>query len=143
MAIISKIQDASGTSNKVRVTSRGQLVTGSLEFSTASSAILDTDDTPVNFWAPIAKKNFIITDILLFADKNVGVNDATVTIYETSVGPASATQTKVLLTTQMLKQTSRDFIGLNLEVTSGRWVNAVTDDNNVYVTIMGYYVDVA
>ena len=64
------------------------------------------------------------------------------TIYESSVGPASTTQTTVVLSTEMVKQSSRDLIGLNLEVAEGRWVNAVTDDDDVFVTVMGYYIKV-
>ena len=142
MALISKISDGSGTKTLARVTTRGQLVVGPADFSEASTVTLGTDNVPVNLFGPISGKNFIITDILIYANRLVGVNDATVTIYESSVGPASTTQTKVLLSTEMVKQSSRDLIGLNLEVAEGRWVNAVTDDDDVFVTVMGYYIKV-
>jgi hypothetical protein len=100
---------------------------------------MGTADTPVSFFAPQQGKRFIITDILLYANKNVGVGDATVTIYESSDGPATATQDKILMQTEMLKQTHRDMIGLNLATQEGHWLNGVTNDDDVFVTIMGYY----
>lgn len=139
MGVISKITDGTGDGFKAEVTCRGQLVVGPTSFSEATSIKLETDDVPVNLYPPKANMNFIITDILLYANKNVGAGDATVTLYESSVGPTSATQTKVILQTEMVKQTSRDLTGVNVEVTEGRWLNAVTDDDDVFITVFGYY----
>lgn len=140
MTIEIQLVDGRGSGGRACVTSEGQLIVAPAKFSTASSATMTTDDTPVNLWGPMAGKKFIITDILLYANRNVGVNDATVSVYESTDGAATATQSKVILTTEMVKQRSRDFIGLNLEVTAGSWVNVVTDDDDVFITIMGYYI---
>lgn len=140
MAIDTRITDGRGTGQTARITAQGQLVVAPADFSESSTQTLGTNDTPVNFWGPVVNKNFIITDILLFANKNVGAADATVTIYESTDGPATATQSKVILQTEMLKQTSRDLIGLNIRVTEGSWVNGVTDDDDVFATIAGYYI---
>lgn len=142
MAVFSKIVDGQ-TNSSAQVTNRNQLVVGQAAFSEASSVALITDDVPLNLWEPKSKHNFIITDIILRGDKNVSNTvDATVTIYESSVGPDSATQTKVVLSTVIPRSGVLVLNGLNLEVTEGRWVNAVTSDNNIYVTIMGYYIKV-
>lgn len=140
MAIDTRITDGRGTGQTACITAQGQLVVAPADFSESSTQTLGTNDTPVNFWGPVTNKNFIITDILLFANKNVGAADATVTIYESTDGPATATQSKVILQTEMLKQTSRDLIGLNIRVTEGSWVNGVTDDDDIFVTIAGYYI---
>jgi len=122
-----------------KVLANGQLVVGTLANSDTSVQTMGTANTPVSFFPPVNSQKFIITDILLYANKNVGVNDATVTIYESTDGPATATQSKILLQTEMVKQTSRDLIGLNLAVSSGSWLNGVTDDDDIFATIMGYY----
>ncbi len=42
----------------------------------------------------------------------------------------------------MLKQSARDLIGLNIIITEGSWVNGVTDDDDVFATVAGYYIEV-
>lgn len=140
MSLNVKIYDAWGTDAGACVRSNGQVVTGPFEYSTASTATLGTAAQSYNLWGPKSGKNFIITAMLIYANKNVGPTDATVVIYESTDGPATGTQSKVLLTTEMLKQTSRDFTALNLKVTEGSWINAQTDDDDVFLTILGYYV---
>jgi spore germination protein YaaH len=140
MTIDTRLIDGRGTGQGARITAQGQLVVAPADFSESATQTMGTNDTPVNFWGPIQKKNFIITDILLYANKNVGAADATVTLYESTDGPATATQSKVILQTEMLKQTSRDLIGLNIRVTEGSWVNGVTDDDDIFATVAGYYI---
>ena len=142
MTIATHIRD-SQTSTSARVLSTGQLVVGPAGFSDASVQTMGTAATPVSFFAPRQGQRFVITDILLYANRNVGVNDATVVIYESADGPATATETKILLQTEILKQSSRDLIGLNLATTEGNWINGVTDDDDVFATVMGYYVPTA
>jgi hypothetical protein len=138
MGIDVRLRDRS-TGAGAKVLTNGQLVVGTLANSDTSVQTMGTANTPVSFFAPISGHKFVVTDILLYANKNVGAGDATVTIYESTDGPATATQSKILLQTEMLKQTSRDLIGLNLAVSEGSWLNGVTDDDDVFATIMGYY----
>lgn len=140
MTISTNIEDGSGSSNKAKVTNRGQLVTGPIDFSRAYSVDVDTINTAFNFVPPIAGKRFVITDILLYANRNVGVNDATVEIYEATGATVTTVSTSILLA-EMLKQSSRDITGINLIVSEGRWINIKTDDNSIFATVMGYYVD--
>lgn len=141
MSIETKLIDGRGSRHKAKVSQRGQLVTGTLDFSEAFNITLGTANTPVNITTPIAGKNFIITDILLYGNRNIGVNDATVVIYENEDGPVGTVQDKIILQTEVLKQSARDITGLNLEVSSSVWVNAITDDDDVFITMMGYYVE--
>ena len=39
------------------------------------------------------------------------------------------------------KYGTRDLIGLNLKLGSGVYLSAKTDDNDIYLTMMGYYAD--
>jgi len=140
MTISTNIEDGSGTSNKACVSSRGQLITGPIEFSAAFTVTANVVDTAFNFVPPIANKRFVLTDILLYANKAVGAGDATVELYE-AAGDTVTTVTRAILTLEMVKQTSRDMTGLNLICSEGFWINIKTDDNTIFATIMGYYVD--
>jgi hypothetical protein len=142
MTVTTKILDGRGSSKAVRVTNRGQLIVGNAAFSTAYNVELGAAATAGNIVGPQSGKNFIITDMLIYANRNVGVNDARVTIYESTDGPATSTETKVIYETDIAQQTSRDLLGLNLEVTEGMWVNAITDDDDVLITVMGYFINV-
>lgn len=141
MSLPTEILDGFGGKNKAKVTKRGQVVTSPLEFDEVSNQTFDVAGTAYNFYAPKANKQFVITSILLYANKNVGAGDATVTIYEASADD-TATVDKTLFTAEMVKQTSRDFIGLNILVSEGVWINGKTDDDDVFSTITGYYVEV-
>jgi hypothetical protein len=141
MGIRSKIEDGNGTRQMACVTKRGQLVVGPLAFSEAYNVTLGTASLPGNIATPKANKSFIITALSLYANKNVGINDAAVEIYENSVGPAGATQEKIVFQTELQKNSSRDITPLNLEITTGKWLNAVTDDDDVFITVMGYYIE--
>ena len=136
MPVPSHIADPrSGTT--ARVTQFGQLVTSPIAYSIPVVNSLTIDDTPVNFIEPEANHQIVITDIILSTDRNVGANGAIVQLY-CSDAPDSATVNSSILNIEMLKNTSRDLIGLNFLINSGFWVNAVTDDNNVQITV-GYY----
>jgi hypothetical protein len=129
-----------GNDTSAKVTSRGELVTGKLNFSSAYNANAVVINTGYNLIVPRNGHCFVITDILIFADKSVSVNDATISVY-TASSATSTTAIDTILTTQIKASTSRDLTGLNLLVSHGVWVNAKTDDNNVYFTIFGYYVE--
>jgi len=129
-----------GTDVSAKITGRGELVVGKLAFSSAYSTTATVTNTAFNLLVPQDGNCFVITDILIYADKNVGVNDATISIY-TANSPTSTTAISDILTTEIKASTARDITGLNLLVTHGVWVNAKTDDNNVYFTLFGYYIE--
>ena len=139
MAVKSNITDGSGSDYLAKVTSRGELVVGQLDFSSAYNATADVAGTGYNLVEPKAGCRFVITAILVYADKDVGVNDATVTIYEASA-PDTATVDDTIATFEIPEKTARDWVGLNLIVSEGKWVNIKTDDDDVFATILGYYV---
>ena len=120
-----------------RVTEFGQLVVSPIAYSTPVSGSLSVDNTPVNFVEPSSGHQIVITDIILTSDKNVGNDGAIVQVYSSAAIDSAVVDTGVL-SIEMLKNTSRDLIGLNFIVGEGLWVNAITDDNNIQVTV-GYY----
>ena len=130
-----------GTGHGAKVTEYGQLVTGSLDYSTPVAQTLSSINTAYNFVTPISGKRIVITELLMYANKGIGANDATVEIYEAD-GVDETTISKSIISTEMLKQTSRDLISLNMIVSEGKWVNAKTDDATIFITIMYYYIPV-
>ncbi len=137
-----KLKDGSGQSYRARVTKYNQVVTGPVAYNEIKTIKLDVDDQVYNFISPRSGHKIVIDGILLYANKNVGAGDSTVTIYESAEGPASATQTKIIMQTEMLKKTSRDVVGLNYLTAEGVWINASTDDDDAFLTILYYYVPI-
>jgi len=137
----SSITDGGGTDNRALVTKYGQLVVSPIDYSIPIAKTLALTDTAYNFITPISGKRIVITEMLLYANREVGVNDATVEIYEAD-SVDSTTVSKAIITTEMLKQSSRDLISLNMIVSEGKWVNAKTDDATIFITIMYYYIPV-
>ena len=97
---------------------------------------------PIDIVAPSTNKRFIITSIIIYANKNVSANtDATVTIFEAD-GPTSTQGTNKTIFTQDIPQKVTVVIpNLNVIVSEAKWVNGVTNDDDVSFNISGYYVD--
>ena len=134
------IKDAS-SGNTATVTKFGQLVVAAVDYSTPVAKTLDAINTAYNFVEPSMNKSIVITDIIFTANKNVGVNDATVVLYE-SDEIDSTISTKDIISLEMIKQSNLALTGLNMVVSEGRFVNAKTDDDDIFVTIMYYKVPI-
>lgn len=128
------------TSKSVKVTPQGQLVTAPLKFSTIRQNTLAIINTAYNFATPQPNQAGVITDIILSAGRDVGVNGALVEIYLTD--SSTSTTTLIPITTfQMPAGTSIQLTGLNWEYTQGYWLSMKTDDNTIYASMAGYYFD--
>ena len=138
MSLNSNILDPTGKYT-AKVTEYGQLVVAPVAYSNSYFNTLAVNNTAYNFAVPNSGKRFVITDILIATNKDVGVNGGLIEIYE-SQGLTDTTITKTIYTTQMIKNTTQSITGLNLILTEGVWLNAKTDDNTAYLTIMGYYI---
>jgi hypothetical protein len=139
MSIKVTLEDGQGGGGRICVSRRGELATGPLEYSSVYNATAALDDTAYNLVPPVADWQFVVTDILLYADKGVGASDASVVLYEAD-GPDTTTVSSNIMVLEMLKQTSRDITGIRLLITAGKWINIKTNDNQIYATIMGYYI---
>tara|TARA_R100001198_G_C5242067_1_gene219670 strand:+ start:6307 stop:6729 length:423 start_codon:yes stop_codon:yes gene_type:complete len=128
-----------GGESVVRVSSKGQLSVGPLNHSVPVNVKAEVINTAYNLVVPVASKQIVITDIILTANKNVGVNDATVDIYEAD-SVDTTTINKSILQLEMLKNSNLVLTGLNLLVSSNKWVNVKTDDDDIFVTVMYYYL---
>lgn len=135
------IADGSGTKNKARVTTRNQLVTAPLEFSNMFNAQAVAANTAYNVVLPKIGKQFIITDLILYGNKDVdNTNDATVVVYEASAIDSLVVD-ETIFNNEIPRRGDLPLTGLNIEVSSGAWVNIKTSSETIFINIGGYYVD--
>lgn len=127
--------------NKAVVSEFGQLIVSPVAYSTPVQETLTLINTAYTMISPVDGKLIIITDIILTANKSVGVNDATITLYTTNVKD-ELTPTGDILELEMQQKSTLPITGINAKIDAGLYVNAKTDDNDVFVTIMYYRVPV-
>ena len=141
MSIKTTLLDGTGQGYEAKISSRGQLIVAPLEFSTSYAKVANVINTAFNFVGPKADKQFVITDMILDAAKDVSNTTAgTIEIYEAD----SATETTVatsILCIEMIRNTNRIITGLNLILNEGKWLNIKTTDATISCTVMGYFVD--
>ena len=140
MSLKNTIVDGKGSGAEAQVTTRNQLVVSSIDFSVFYPVVLSVINTGFEIVPPIAGKIFIITTIEMYADKSVGASDASVQIYE-SDDTAVTTVVNSVFNTEVPKVNDRVLTGLNIQVSAGKFLNAKTNDNNIYLNVAGYYVD--
>jgi hypothetical protein len=93
-----------------------------------------------NFYKPKSGQQFVITGIRAKADRQVSnTDDADVVIYEAS-SESATTADKVLHQEAMIRAESVTLIPMNVLVTAGKFLNAKTTDDDIHMTIFGYFV---
>ena len=127
-----------GGNAEVQVTAHGELVVAPLSPNVSKHHTMALVDTAYNFAVPKIGQIMRLQNILIYANKGVGTNDATIEVYTTNAID-SLEVIETVLTIELPKYASRDLIGLNLELPEGVFLNAKTDDNTIYATMMGYY----
>lgn len=141
MSIPSEIKDGHGSGNMVKVTEYGQLVVGAIDYSVPSVQELAVSNTGYMFIPPLSGKRIVITQMVLFSNKNVSSTiEADVEIYESTTGEGTTVETS-LLQVGLLKQTLLP-LQLNLITSEGTWVMGKTSDDDVKVSIYYYYIPV-
>lgn len=131
------------TGNAATITEYGQLVTGKVDYSSVVQETLSLVDTAFNLLGPSQGQRIVITDIILTADRLVGVNDATVDLYLADAPDALVfTPADAVLSLELEKNGKLVLNGLNLITRSGAWINAKTNDASIFVTLMYYRVPV-
>ena len=116
----------------------GQVITAPYAYDSVKAITLGVDDQVYNFYKPIVGKSFVVTGIVLNANKSV-TSECIIDVYQGS-SVADSDTTLNILKVELLKNTSMTLLGLNILVQDGKWVNAKTDDDDVFCTIMGYYI---
>jgi len=130
-----------GGGNKIPagVTTFGQLVVAPLDFSRPATARLLVAGAVVNLIEPKQGHSIVITDIMVSTSKDLGPNGANITVYEADTA-ITLTSLEDIFETEIVKNTFVPITGLNLGVPQGRFVNIVTNDANVFATVMFYRV---
>lgn len=140
MALLTLIQDDE-TGITARLTEFGALAVSPSKASTAFNAFLGEDDVPVNVVKADASQTFCITGMILTGNKLIdNVTDAIVTIYTTS-DSTSSTQEDVILSIPIARSANIPILGILLTAPKGKFINAVTTDDDVFVTILGFFID--
>jgi len=125
----------------VNVTQIGSLSTSPGFFNETSFNELGTIDTAFNFYVPRSGKQFVITSVFAYGDKQVsGSANATVEVYE-GTSESTITVDKILLQFEIGQNEFHPYNGLNLLVNSNRFINAKTSDDDVHMNILGFYID--
>jgi len=134
--------DGRGTKNKGCITPIGQLVVSPFSYDETTHIELATPDTAYNFYTPEPEQQFVITGFIAKADKQVSNTvDAQVVIYEGLYNDTIIVD-KVLFETAMVSGDNIVATPLNILVSEGKYVNAKTSDDDIHLTIMGYYIPV-
>lgn len=133
--------DGTGKKSRAKVTGNGELVTSPIAYDEAEYRALDEINTAYNFYAPTSGKRFVITGLVLKADKQVSSTvDADVVVYEAG----EATSTTASRTIFQMAMVEGDLLALNpinILTTEGVYINAKTTDDDIHVNIMGYYIN--
>ena len=115
---------------------------GSISFAPIPDEIqfklLDVNDTPYNFYQPLAGSRFILTGVVATAAAGV-VGTSTVIVYE-AVAPDTATVAKTLFQFVLLKNQQLVIPNFQLKVNPGVWINAKADDTDVHMSVVGHFV---
>ena len=134
------IVDGRGTKQKAKVTTLGQVVVAPFSYDESSFNAMDTVDTAYNYYGPKANQQFVITSALVFADKDVADNTDTVIVVYEATSPSTTTEAKVLFQFGVGKSTNMHISPLNLLVNEGVYINGKTGDDDIHMTIFGYYI---
>ena len=135
------VQLAGGGGGSIaNVTPSGEFVVAPLAYDETEFNELAEDNTAYNFYGPKSGQQFVLTGLLAYGDKQVSaVTNATVVVYE-ATSEDTTTVDKVLIQFEIGQNQSLPLSGLHLLVNSGVWVNAKTDDDDVHMTLMGYFI---
>lgn len=129
-----------GTGVLVGVTPIGQLVVAPYAYDETEFKELAEANTAYNFYKPKSGQQFVITGINAKADRQVdNVTDADVVIYEAD-SETSTTVDKTLFQEAMVRGEKATLFPLNILVRAGKFVNAKTTDDDIHMTITGYFI---
>lgn len=129
-----------GTGTLAGITSIGQQVVSPYAYDETVFKELAEVTTAYNFYKSKSGQQFVITGINAKADRQVSTtDDADVVIYEAD-SETSLTVDKVLFQEAMVRGEKASLFPLNILVNKGKFVNAKTTDDDIHMTITGYYV---
>jgi hypothetical protein len=124
------------------VTPAGQLVVAPLSFDETKFVELEEPNTAYNFYGPRPDSQFVMTGFIAKADKQVSSTvDATVIIYEAD-SESTTTVDKTLFQVAMVEGDLVIPTPINILVRPGKYINAKTDDDDIHMTVIGYFIPI-
>lgn len=127
-----------GQGHKARVNHAGSIQTTVFDFSIPVFKELGEDNVPQTFVIPKPNNHIVITDLILYANKNVGAGDAVVEIYE-ATGTGVTAVSRIIYKMELPQKTVVPLVGLNWITNPGKFLNGKTDDDDVFITVGCYY----
>ena len=129
-------------SNHAKVSRSGELVVAPLHYDEAVYQYMDVINIAYNFAVPLPQKQMVITGFVASGNKNItGSSESIVEIYEAD-NIDEITVSKALVTIAVAKNQVVAPTPLRILVNEGKWVNAKMDDDDVHLTMFGYYIAV-
>ena len=126
-----------GDNYTAKVSKHGELLTGTF-FSSAEKITLTSDNVAVTIVKPRAGQKMILTGLIVNTSRATGT-DTLVQIFE-SAAENSSVVSKAILSFDMPKSTTIVTSSLLIQATEGVYINAVSDDSDVNVTLLCYFV---
>ena len=127
-----------GVNGNLAEVNRDGSITVEQHFSSAEKITLVSDDVALTIVKPRSGERMIITGLIINTDRNIGVNGAVVQIYESSSADSSVVS-KAILSFDIPKSTTVVTSPLLIQTTNGKYINAISDDANVNVTLLYYF----
>jgi hypothetical protein len=128
-------------SREVEVNDAGELMVALGPYDLVKFNDMDVADQAYNFYSPRGTDQFVVTGFLAFGDKDINdATDSTVVIYEASA-PDTTTVDRTLFQFEVGKLVPVPFTSLKILCNFGKYINAKTNDDDVHMTMLGYFVD--
>jgi len=133
-----KTQIEGNKKNTVDVSKNNELFV-TQRFSSAEKITLVSDNVAVTIVKPRAGERMIITGLIVNTNRDVGVNGAAIEIYE-ATAENSTSVSKAILSFDLAKSQTVVTSPVLIETSAGVFVNAKSNDSEVNVTLLCYFV---
>lgn len=135
-----KLVDGNGTQKLASVNVDGVLAVGNLKPTESENQQLNLANTAFNFVKVKSKEKFVLTGVIINADRFVSANGADVVIYAANTAD-SITPLKIIFELDILRNQTIPILGSGqFEIGSGLFLNAKTTSGNINVTMLGYFL---
>jgi len=139
MTIPVVLVDRNGRS--VIVNEVGEIRVADGDYDLTSFREMAADDTAYNFYTPRIGKQFVLTGLLCFADKDVNnASDTIIDIFEAST-ESTTTIDKTILEFGMGQLSVLPFPNVRILVNEGVYINGKTSDDDVHLNIIGHFIN--
>lgn len=130
-----------GGQNEAAVTSQGEVLIREFAYSEFNTQFLDVVDTASNHFKPKDGFRFVITGLSISGNRNIGVNGSVYSLYTAN----SATSTAIIdepFTAEIPKSSFSVQQLPKVRIAEGVFLNSKCDDDDIRVTVYGYFVPV-